>query len=249
MRYFVIGTFLTIIGVGVPAIGQEPTGAEVVQRSAKMAGGKAAFAGVKSVVMKGTFSIPKAKVTGSVLTQYAAPDRAKITIDLGQLGTTLQGIHGNIGWESSPNTGDRLLSQKETSLLLESISMRNAFETAKVYASIENKGREEVDGEACHRLELKRPNSDGVDQVFYSVASGLPIKTITSRVTPAGATVINSRVSDYKEYKGIKLATKIVQHIEAFDVTYEIQIESVEINSQLDEALFQVPESIKRLLK
>lgn len=122
---------------------------------------------------------------------------------------------GETGMESSTNAGSRVLDAKETSRLLESISMRNAFEPEKVYRTINNKGREKVDGEACYRLELKRPGDERADQVFYSVATGLPVKTIVTRPTPAGTSVIESRVSQYKEFEGIKLATKVVQSIVA----------------------------------
>ena len=110
-------------------------------------------------------------------------------------------------------------------------------------------GQEDVDGVGCYRLQMRRPNEKQPDEVFYSIATGLPAKTITSRTTPSGATKIISRVSDYKDFDGIKIATEIVQLIEAFDTTYMIHIDSVDINAPLDDSLFQVPDSINQLSK
>lgn len=219
-----------------------PSAGEVLKHSAKQAGGLETYAKLKTIVMRGTFSIPKAGVRGTILTQYAAPNRARITVDLGKFGKTIQRINANGAWETSPSAGTRPLTPNETKRLLESISMKNTFEPQKVYASIIHKGREDVDGIACHRLELQRAGDKIPDQVFYSIETGLPSKTVTTRPAANQAMAISSRVSDYKDFGGLKIATKISQHIEATDTLYEIQITSVEVNQPLDDSLFLNPQ-------
>ncbi len=67
--------------------------------------------------------------------------------------------------------------------------------------------------------------------LLYSLESGLPASAVRSRKTPSGMTMITSRLTDYKDSDGIKLANKIVQHIEAKDTPCEIRIDSFEINA------------------
>ncbi|MFK8110859.1 MAG: hypothetical protein AB8B91_01575 [Rubripirellula sp.] len=246
---FLIAWMLAPSAAILPAIAQEaspnPTATEVVQRAAEKAGSKDAFSKIKTIVLRGTFSIPQAKRTGTILTQYAAPDRARVTIDLGQVGKIDQGITPTAAWEISPSTGQRILGKDEAKRLLESISMRTAFEPEKVYDWMSNQGLQTIDGQACYHLQMKRSTEKDPDNIFYSVASGLPVKTITSRSTPNGSARIDSQVSDYKEFDGIKIATKITQVVQSLGTTYEIRIQSMKINSAIADSVFEAPKSVQ----
>jgi hypothetical protein len=227
---------------------KQPTAIEVVNRASQMSGGMEAFQNIKTIVIEGKFSIPQATLTGSIVTKYSAPDRARVTIDLGKAGTIDQGVTPRAAWESTPSIGHRALGKSEASRLLESVSMRTAFEPQRVYEWITHKGIEKIDDEDCHHLEMKRSTEQTPDHIYYSLKSGLPVKTVTTRSTASGTTTIDSQVSGYKEFDGITLATKVTQVVkvaEAQGMTYEIQIDSVKINTEIDDAVFAEPESAK----
>lgn len=223
---------------------QAPSASDIVKRATDAAGGKEAFKRIQTITIKGTFAIPQANLNGTLTTQFAAPQRAKVTVDLGAVGKIEQVVLPQGGWESTPSTGVRKFSDQEAKRLLESIGMRTAYEPELVYEWMANKGMEEIEGQSCYHLEMKRPGETQPDHIYYSTDTGHPIKTITSRTTAAGTTRIVSTEAEYKEFDGIKVATKVTQIVESLGATHEIRIESLQINAGIDDSVFAAPEAV-----
>jgi hypothetical protein len=184
---------------------------------------------------------------GSVEIQFAAPDKAKLTVFVEGFGNVEKGNLGKVAWEVSPLTGARLLEGEEASRFLDGMNMKSTFAPELIYESIENTGIEEVEGEPCYKLAMKRKDSEDVDYTFYSVKTGLAVKSITQEPTQSGKITANTTLSEYKEIDGIKSAMKIVQELVGLGMTQEIVLESIKYNEPIEDAVFELPAAVKEL--
>ncbi|KAA1258333.1 hypothetical protein LF1_08500 [Rubripirellula obstinata] len=233
------------------SVAEEPVGFDVLKRCAKVSGGLDAFAKVNSITMKATISVSQQgvpasnSVQGTLESHFIAPDRAIVIVDLGSLGKSTRGVQGEIAWESS-DSGNRKLKPSERKRLLDSISLRETFEPTSVFASFTNRGKEMVDGEPCYRVEVSRRGNDEADQIYYSVKSGLPMRTIATRHTMGGDRVVDSKVNQYKTYKGLQVATEIRQLMQSFKLIHDVKVHTVEINGKIDESVFTPPADLEK---
>ena len=231
----------------------EPVGFDVLKRCVQVSGGTEAFQKVKSIRMKATINVsqqnatkPTANVvTGTLESYFVAPDRAKVVVDLGSLGKSVRGINGIVAWESSESS-NRELEPSERQRFLDSISLRETFQPNTVFSSFTNRGKESVDGEPCYRVELTRRGNNEADQIYYSIQSGLPIRTIATRRTMGGDRVVDSKVNQYRTFAGLQIATEIRQLMESFQLIHNVKVNTVEINGKIDDAVFTPPADLKK---
>ena len=245
-----------ITSFGTPVTSGEPVGFDVVRKCVKASGGVDAFRSLKSIVMKGEITVtPQLKsstgetkegpsVKGTLETHFVAPDRAKVMVDLGGFGKSVRGISGSVSWETS-DAGNRKLDPSERARLLDSISLRETFDPSSVFSSFTNRGRENVDGKPCYRVEVTRHGSNESDQIFFAIDTGLPARTIAQRYSVGGDRVIDSTITQYDTFAGLKLATHIRQEMEAFSTLHEVVIQSIEINAPIDASVFTPPTDLK----
>ena len=234
------------------AIAAEPVGFDVVKRCAEVSGGADSFAKLKSIKMQATIQVsslngPAAKanvVEGTLETYFIAPDRAKVVVDLGSFGKSVRGMRGDQSWETS-DSGNRKLKLNERQRLLDSISLRETFQPTSVFSSFTNRGKEAVDGEPCYRVEVSRRGSDEMDQIYYSIATGLPVRTIAIRHTIGGDRVVDSKVNQYQTFDGLQVATDIHQVMQSFKLIHDVKVHNVEINGQIDDSIFTPPADLK----
>jgi len=78
----------------------------------------------------------------------------------------------------------------------------------------------------------------------YSVASGLLIASIGKQDTPMGSVDVTNLLSDYKDFGGQKVATRLTQQVMGQEQV--LRINTVEYDAA-DPALFEMPAAIKAL--
>jgi hypothetical protein len=104
---------------------------------------------------------------------------------------------------------------------------------------IELIGMEIIDSVQCYKISLELEDSTNWNQ-YYEVESGLKIKEIKSIDTPQGIFEQESFFSDYREVGELKFPYKIRQTLGV--QTIKLNIEKIEINTGLKDALFEIPE-------
>jgi hypothetical protein len=228
-----------------------PTGQEVVDRFVQVTGGKEKYEAVKTMVATGKYSMPQLESLGvgdgTIEIYFTRPDKARLIVDIPNFGKIEKGQLGKVAWEVNPQTGTRLLEGEEAARFLSGIDMRAQYDPASIYESIENAGVEDVDGQQCYKVTMKRKGSDDVDSVHFSVESGLAIKGVTHEPTPMGTLTVNTVLSDYKEVGGIKSAMKMVQELVELGLTQEITMESIQFNEPIDDSRYELPAAVKEL--
>jgi len=97
-------------------------------------------------------------------------------------------------------------------------------------------GKETIDGKEAYRVKHTDGTVSWTD--FYDAASGLKVQTIAMQRSPQGQREQTSRLSAYKDFKGLKYPTILTQGGGQFQM--EISVDKVKINDGVKESEFTI---------
>lgn len=218
---------------------------EVIDAYIEKIGGKDLVLSIKSTQTTGTIDIPMAGIKGSMQMWIAQPGKMAMVMDLPGFGKTETGYDGEYGWSSDPMQGPRLMTEEEIANLSEQADPNSAVKHREIYNVIAYSGTVDFNGQKAHKIELTRPN--GRESVeFYSVDSGLLIGQEAVQASPMGNIKITTNLSDYKEFGGMQMPTRMVQNIGPQQIV--MTITGVTVNN-VDEARFARPAAIEALVE
>lgn len=223
-----------------------PDAKKVLAKYVEVTGGKAKYKAIKTAKISATMSIPEAGISGAMEINFNSKGKMYTKADLGAAGNIERGSDGKTVWEISTIQGARILEGDEAEQTLEEMNFEDILDPEKKYKSMKNLGKTSVNGEECYELELTK-KSGKVSNEFYSVKSGLKLKTIMEVATPMGDIKVASFDSNYKKSKnGIMTAWTSEQKFGA--LTQKMEMKSVEFNVDLDEKVFELPQDVKDLI-
>ena len=141
--------------------------------------------------------------------------------------------------------GPRLLEGEEAEQLIDEADLTRVLEPEKHFKEMKCTGIEEVNGQKCYVVELVKNN--GRRQVeYYSVDTGLLVRSDITAVTNMGEMKIETMVSEYQDVDGIKSPFKVEQKLPN-GMTAVIAFNKIEYNVDLPEDAFAVPEEIREM--
>jgi len=106
-------------------------------------------------------------------------------------------------------------------------------------------GVETIGGEPCYKVVLT-PAEGHAETMYFQKKSGLLVKTTMVAVNQMGEIPVESAVSDYKSFDGLRVPTKVTQ--KAGGQEFTITIQSVRTNVEIPADRFEPPAEIKALL-
>ncbi|MEL6108997.1 MAG: hypothetical protein AAFU85_23560 [Planctomycetota bacterium] len=254
MKRFITPLALTLLFVG-PALAQDkaPSGAlktadEVLARFVQVTGGKDSYAKIKSYVSSGVMEMPASGLKAPVKTMGTMdPVQMYMSIDLGQFGgTTEQFVTEKACWSASAIQGTRVMTGAEKAQLERAAAMFPELAPSKYFKETKLEGVEDVDGQKCYKVKLV-PKLGNPEFAFYSVDTGLKIKTVATMQSPAGEIKIESLSSDYRQVGPIKMPFKASQKFPN-GMSMSMTTEKVEFNKPVEKAKFVVPAAIEKQL-
>lgn len=233
----VLAMALTLVPMGTASAA---TGEEVIANYIKAIGGEAAIKKIKNRVTKGSFSLPDMGIEAA-MTNIVSPPNMWNEVNVEAMGmVVLQGKSGDVVWSINPMEGSKILEGGEKAAMLRQSSIEPYLNWKDFFASAEVAGEEDVDGDACYKVVLT-PKDGDAETVYFSKASGLITQTTGSQQ----GMEVTSKVGDYKEVDGVKIAHSIVSEGGAMNIT--ITYDSIEQNVDIEDGKFDVPEEIKAL--
>ena len=224
-----------------------PSAEKVIDTYIEKTGGRMKYNAIKNAKFSGEMSIPAAGIKGTVDITFVAPDKFHFKADMGEfVGVQERGSNGKVVWENSTAQGARLIKGDEADQMLQEISMGTILNPKKFYKSMKNAGKEKVNGEECYMLEMTKKNGD-VDKDYYSVKSGLRIKSVKKVESPLGKIEVESFDKDYKKANnGLLVSWTGEQKVGPNSIV--LKMKSVEFNGKVDKSKFAIPAEIKELI-
>ncbi len=240
-----LGSALTA-AFGVAADEELPKAESILDRYIEVTGGKPAYLNRKSEMATGTVDFAAQGIKGTLMRYAADPDKSYAVVEIEGIGKIETGTAAGVAWEKSLISGPRVLSGDEKAQALRENLFNSDFNWRKLYPKVETAGMETVDGEECYKVILT-PAEGHPETAYYQKTSGLAVKMTTILVSSMGEIPVEATMSDYKEFGGILMPTKVTQKAAGQEVSRTIQ--SLKVNAELPADRFDPPAEIKALLK
>jgi len=237
-------TMIAVASAGgqAPAAGLPPA-KELIAKFVTATNAPAVLAKHSSMRTKGKFEMPAAGMSGDMEIVQARPNKTMMHIDLPGIGQLEEGYDGTTAWSINPMQGPRIKSGKELDALREESSFGSSSRQGPNVVSAETVEKTEMNGEACYKVKVVwKSGRESFD--CYSVASGLLVASVSKQETATGTVEVTNLLSDYKEFGGQKIATRVTQ--QAMGQEQVLRINTVDYDVA-DSTTFQMPAAIKAL--
>jgi hypothetical protein len=222
-----------------------PPAREIVANYLKAIGGREAILKQTSHHSTGKMEMAAQGITGSLEVFAAKPNKVLVISKLPGIGEVRQGYDGKVGWSIDPMQGPMLLKDKALEQMREQADFYGSLHDEKAYSLMETADSTPFEGMDCYKLKLvKKTGADSEE--YYDKKTGLLVGMTAKQDTPLGVIPVTSVLSDYREFDGVKVPTRISQKI--MGIQQVMTIEKVEVNNLAD-SVFEVPDQIKTLLK
>ena len=200
----------------------------ILQKAIAAYGGAAAIAAIKDLSMTGTATVQGMNIT---VTQKQIVPTAFVQ-EVSMQGMVLEKKLLKAGKYSQSAQGkEKELSEKDKEEMNEDAAfIPEAYMLNQKGYTFTVKGIEPVEGKDAYALQVKTPAGREFTN-YYDVASGLLVKKSAVQEGPQGSITVNTLVSDYKTFGGVKVPTKIVNDLGM--MKFEITFSDVKVNSGL----------------
>lgn len=222
-----------------------PPARTIVDRYVEATGGRDALKKHSSRRAVGKISMPAQGVEGDLEILAARPDLMRLRMTLPGVGEIQSGYDGRIGWTVNPLTGPMLQQGKSLEQLKLDADFDSSLHSDKQFTSLETIEKTTFEGRPAYKVKAVRPTGDE-DLEFFDVETGLMLGAIVTRESPMGPVKATHVTSDYKQYGGTKIASKITQRLMGTEQI--ITITAVEFDT-VDKAAFVPPPQIQALVK
>lgn len=222
-----------------------PAAEQLLENYITVTGGRAAYEKLNNRVSTGSLEMPAAGIKASMKIVQAAPNKARVSMDIPGVGKVEQGCDGETVWENNVITGVRILEGAERETMLRQLKFNAELDWKSLYESAETVGIEDINGSPSYKVKLVTANDKSVMHNYYDKDTGLLTRIDMISKTQMGDLPVNIMISEYKEFDGIKMPMLAVQKLGAMEQS--IRTESVEHNVDLPEDAFALPPEIKEL--
>ena len=224
-----------------------PSVAEILEKAVQALGGKDKLQSVKSMLSRGSLSIPAAGITGTVVIQQSSDSKFKMTAEVPGVVESETGSDGKFVWEVSNVTGAEILEGARAEQARFQMALFPLLDMKKYFDTMECTGTETFAGEECYVVVYKTKKSSPMT-TYYSVKTGLERGNRLNTVTAMGDLNIVSEVKSYGESNGIKYAKEVEATLPNGMKQLE-SIEKVEINAKFDANTFAPSQEVADLIQ
>jgi outer membrane lipoprotein-sorting protein len=151
---------------------------------------------------------------------------------------------GSAGWRVSPLDGGfeaEALPADEAASLAEQADLEGPLVDWKAKGhAVEVVGQETLPGGPAHRLKVT-PKSGAPRTVWVDTATGLVVRTESTRKVRGREVVLETAFGDYQKTAGVAFARSIETGVAGRPRRLRVVVETVEVNPALDDSRFRTP--------
>jgi hypothetical protein len=229
-----------------PTTSSLPAARAIIDRYVAAIGGRDAVLRHTTIRYIGNFEMPAAGMKGDLSVVQAAPNKMAMMMTLPGMGQMSTGFDGTTGWAINPMQGPRVLDGKELEQLREDAGPSAMLRSADRVRSAETIELTSMGGQACYKVKITY-NSGRESFDCYSPETGLLVGMTQKQESPMGSVEVTSLFSDWKDFGGMKTATRVRQQMMGQEQV--LTIDRVEYDRPEDAKAVEVPEQVKPLVK
>jgi Protein of unknown function (DUF620) len=239
---------LALMAASLPLLGADealPSVDSVINHYIAVTGGKAAWEARHNLVEHATIDFAKQGLKGTLTIYEAAPDKYLGVTELPGIGKISSGSNGEVAWENSALQGPRIKQGMEKADALRQGAFNASLHWQKLYVKGETAGSESVEGHDCYKIVLTPQGGKPMTE-FYDKKSGLMVKTMATVSSQMGDVNAEILYDDYRKDGDVLAPHRLINR--AAQQEFVIQIDSVEVNTDLPKDRFDLPQEIQALL-
>ena len=223
-----------------------PKPEEIIAKNIEARGGKKALKKIKNRKIFISLKITSMNMDVKDTIYQERPDKYYLLADMGTMGITRAGSDGKMAWEVSPFSGTRLREGEELSNTLIEYMFHGPDGPDVPYKTMKTEGIEQINGKDCYKV-VKTPEKGTERIVYYDKKSFMIVKTSIDDISPTGTFKLERYIEEYQKINNILFPYKIAIFImdQRF---YEITFEKIELNIEMPESIFDIPEEIKAIM-
>jgi hypothetical protein len=229
-----------------PSSSSLPAARTIIDRYVQAIGGREAVLRNNTIRYVGSFEMPAAGVKGDLSVVQAAPNKMAMTMSVPGMGQIATGYDGSVGWAINPMQGPRVLEGKELDQLREDAGPSAILRPADRIRSAETVELTTLGAQPCYKVKITY-NSGRESFDCYSTQTGLLVGMTNRQESPMGAVEVTTLFDDWKEFGGLKTATKMRQQMMGQEQI--LTIDRLEFNRPEDLRAVEVPEQVRPLVK
>lgn len=221
-----------------------PSASSIFDRYIEVTGGADAYKQRTSETAQGTMEILAAGITGQLETQVR-PGLQHTRIELPNIGVVESGVRDGVAWEMNPISGPRIMEGSEAEFTIRAAQPDAPLHWQEQYPEAKTAGTEDVGGEPAYRVVM---TGDAMPvTMFFSVDSGLLLKTQLTLETQVGKIPVEQVVDNYTDFGGILTPSKTTVNQAGNQVI--ITLSSAETNVDIPDERFTPPDAVQALLE
>jgi zinc protease len=225
-----------------PVERQLPSARQVIDRHVAAIGGREAVLRIHSRTISARYElVGRPGPGGNIEVHWARPSKRVIRIRSAELGSSVTGFDGRVGWTSESNAAARRLQGAELAKVRDESIFDGDLHPDSLYRSLEVVDVSTFDSRPCHRVRVTSTTGREWEE-FFDVKTGLLAGMRHLETTPAGPAAIRTVLSDYRAFDGVMLPTRLTRW--EIGAQRRIIVTGVRSN-QVDSAVFVPPPSIR----
>ncbi len=248
VRLVGLAFWLVLVAPIARAVGSQPgtlpDARVLVARHDSLVGGRAALEAHQSMHLIGTLTIAAAGIDAPMEILKRRPNQYLFRTAIPQLGEMAQGFDGTTAWSVRPGQGAQVLSGEAAAQMVESADFFGDLHDLGKFASVETVEETDFLGVRAYKVRFTR-RTGGVVHEFFNVASGLSAGSSVELRTPLGRQESVTVLAEYREFGGVRIATRIIQRQPEYESV--IRIVAVEFD-RLSAAALAPPPEVQALL-
>lgn len=219
----------------------QPSASALIARHDSLVGGRAAFEGLTSMRLTGTFGVPMVGLEAPLEIVKVKPNRFLLRATLGPMGELLTGHDGTTAWSIQPGQGPRVLQGAEAAMMASQADFFADLHDLNQFTSLTALPTERFEGRETYPVRLVRRTGEVLTE-YFDATTGLSAGVRTSVEGPQGAMEIVAVLADYQRFGSLLLPTTRLQRTSMLETV--LRISAVEFD-RADAAATRPPESIR----
>jgi len=210
------------------------TAQKVIDQYIDAIGGEKNLKKIKDITVK--LSMEMQGMSMNQVIYKKVPD--KYAMEMSMNGNTIQKIvfDGTSGKTSGMQGNADLTEDQIANLKYNNIPIIPDRQYSDEGYKLELKGMEEVDGQKAYNIMVTTPDGNQ-QQEYYSLDTGLKLRTVSTMSTPQGEITQTVDYSNYKEVDGVKFPFALKQSVGPR--SFDLKVDSITVNSDLPDDTFK----------
>jgi len=242
-RPFALAAVALAMTAGAADAQQLPPAQQIADRYVEAIGGRAAVARHQHRRTVSEMTIPAAGVTMNSEVFTSSPNKMLLKVEATGMGNMSSGYDGTVAWANNAMQGPRVLDGAELKDVIRQADFIGEWDYAKSYR-METVGEMTVGGRPCWNVKMTHIATGLEQQNCFDKENGLLVRRSMKTQGPMGEIQMDVTLSDYKEFDGIKLATRYVTAMDGQEIPSVVKSVTHE---PIDPSVYALPAEIRAL--